>query len=139
MKHFFIALLAVTAVSCDPKSDVAGAIEKIPIDVTIVRFDKEFAAATRATLPQLKAKRPLFFPQQYADSVWVTKINDTLQQQLNHEVATAFPDNQQIEDQLLPLFKHIKYYFPQFTTPTVYTTTSDVDHRNKAIVADSLL
>ena len=81
----------------------------------------------------------MFFPEQFHDSIWYGRMEDTLQQQLNQAVAKVFPSEEIIEDQLQPLFQHIKYYFPQIKVPTVVTVTSDVDYQNKAIIADSLL
>ena len=61
------------------------------------------------------------------------KIEDTLQQRLNEEVLKVFPSDEKLETELRSIFQHIKYYFPQFVSPTVVTTTSDVDYRNKII------
>ena len=54
-------------------------------------------------------------------------------------MAKKFPDNSEIEDELVPLFQHIKYYFPEFTYPTVFTVTSDVDYNNRVIATDTML
>jgi gliding motility-associated lipoprotein GldB len=109
------------------------------MEVKIQRFDKEFSEAKPSDLPLLKRKYPAFFPEQFHDSIWHGRMNDTLQQQLNAAVLKVFPSEEEIEDQLLPLFQHIAYYFPEFRAPIVVTVTSDVDYQNKAIVADSLL
>lgn len=109
------------------------------MDVEIIRFDKEFAATTSENLLKLKTEYPLFFPQEYNDSIWIEKLTDTLQIQLENEVFKKFPNNEVLENILVPLFQHIKYYFPKFQTPKVVTTTSDVDYRNKVILADSIL
>src|SRR5690606_18998147 len=90
-------------------------------------------------LPKLKAEFPAFFPKQYNDSIWLEKLTDTLQDQLETEVLKTFPKNEALEEVLIPLFQHIKYYFPKFETPLVVMTTSDVDYRNKVILADSML
>ena len=139
----FYALLLVFVVvfftACDSKSKREKEIEAIPMDVDLVRFDKEFAAASVQDIPKLKKEYPQFFPTQFADSVWVSRIQDTLQQQLDAEVAKQFPDNSEIEDQLIPLFQHIQYYFPEFTPPTIFTVTSDVDYNNKVIATDTML
>ena len=37
------------------------------------------------------------------------------------------------------LFKHIVYYFPSYTIPTVVTLTTEVDYENRIILTDSLL
>lgn len=132
-------LLVVFFFSCNNESKVERAIGKIPMNVEIIRFDKEFAAATPQTLSELKAAYPAFFPEQYGDSIWIEKLNDTLQDQLEEAVANTFPQDEALKGVLVPLFRHIKYYFPKFRTPLVVTTTSDVDYRNKVILADSML
>ncbi|WP_235003965.1 gliding motility lipoprotein GldB [Aequorivita lipolytica] len=139
MKYFVLVFLGAFFFSCSNRSEVEGEIEKIPINIEIIRFDKEFAAATPADLSSLKAKFPAFFPKQYNDSIWLEKLSDTLQNQLEEEVIKTFPKDETLEDLLVPLFQHIQYYFPKFMTPVVVTTTSDVDYRNKVILADGML
>ncbi len=139
IRFALLLFLVALALSCNDRNRVEKEIEKIPMNVEIIRFDKEFAAATPADLPKLKAAYPFFFPTQYSDSIWIEKLTDTLQIELENEVFKVFPDNEELEDVLIPLFQHIKYYFPKFTTPKVITTTSDVDYRSKVIVTDSLL
>ncbi|PVW17087.1 gliding motility lipoprotein GldB [Marixanthomonas spongiae] len=139
MKYYLLLCAAVLFMACDSKTQKEKEIEAIPVDVEVVRFDKAFAAATIQDIPKLKKEYPLFFPKQFADSVWVNKVQDTLQHQLETEVSKKFPDNAEIEDELTPLFQHIKYYFPDFKVPTVYTVTSDVDYNNKVIATDTML
>ncbi len=125
--------------SCNSKSKIEKESETIAIPLNIVRFDKIFATANEDNLSDLKATYPIFFPAETSDSTWLAKSNDTLQKQLEVEVEKAFPNNDKLEDDLLPLFQHIKYYFPQFKAPLVYTSTSDVDYGNKVILADSVM
>jgi len=138
-KYLLFFFLTFLIFSCNKSTDLEKEIEKIPMEIEFIRFDKEFAAASTDDLPKLKAAYPLFFPQQYNDSVWIAKLTDTLQVQLEQEVFKSFPDNRELEEVLVPLFQHIKYYFPNFEKPRVIATTSDVDYRNKVILADSLL
>ena len=139
MKYLVVFFSVFILVACDSESALEKEISKIPMEVKIVRFDKEFARTTPATLGSIKAKYPVFFPKQFHDSIWLGNLNDTIQQQLNIAVEEKFPSEDAIEDQLLPLFQHIKYYFPEFKEPTTVTVTSDVDYQNKAIVTDTLL
>ena len=124
---------------CNSKSKTEKEIAKIPVDVELTRFDKIFSEASVNDLPHLKNQFPQFFPKQYHDSIWEGRIQDTLQQQLNDAVKTAFPNEVDLGEELEELFKHIKYYHPEFTIPRVYTITSDVDYRTKVIARDSLL
>lgn len=139
MKYCILVIFGMLLFSCNNESKVEKEIENIPMDVEIIRFDKVFAEATPADLPKLKTEFLAFFPKQYNDSIWVEKLTDTLQNQLESEVIKTFPQDEKLKGVLVPLFQHIKYYFPKFNTPLVATTTSDVDYRNKVILADSLL
>lgn len=140
MRRISILFLLVFVVfSCDKKSDTEKQIEKINVDFDVVRFDKKFAEATPESLPKLEKEYPFLFPEQYPDSVWVNKLHDTIQQELNAEVEKAFPEFSSETDELYSLFQHIKYYFPKFEAPTVITITSDVDYKNKALLAGDYL
>ncbi|SFW70967.1 protein involved in gliding motility GldB [Sinomicrobium oceani] len=138
-KNVIFLCVFLLVVSCNRKSDLEAAIEKIDVDVHIDRFDVEFAEATPDDLPALKSDYPFLFPSQYTDSVWIEKMNDSLQKELSSEVKKAFPDLSKLRTALHSLFQHIRYYFPGFTVPRVITLTSEVDYRNKVIWTDSLL
>ncbi len=139
MKNFLILLLILLVFGCATESKTEKEIENIPINIEFIRFDKIFGTTQIEDLPELKMQFPAFFPKQYHDSIWIQKMQDTLQQQLYVEVIKKFPDENYFKDDLGNLFQHIKYYFPQFRTPIVFMTTSDVDYRNKIILSDSLL
>lgn len=74
------------AFSCAKDSKLEKEIAKINIEVNVERFDKLFAQVTPNGLPKLKEDYPFMFSKQYSDSVWIDRINDTLQQLLNKEV-----------------------------------------------------
>jgi len=139
MRYLLLIFLVLFLISCDNKSTIEREIEAIPIEVNVMRLDQEFGNASPETLSALKKKYPVFFPQQFHDSVWIGNMKDTLQQQLVREIDKVFPDNSTIENQVLPLFQHLKYYFPEFREPTVVGVTSDVDYQHKVIVTDALL
>ncbi len=139
LRKVVVLFAIIVLISCENKSAVEQEIEKIPVTVNVVRFDQKFAEATPKSLPKLKKDFPYLFPGNVADSVWLAKINDTLQQALDREVYKAFLNFQDEKDEIYQLFQHLKYYFPQFSEPKIVTLTSDVDFQNRVIVADSLL
>ena len=63
----------------------------------------------------------------------------TLQQQMFAEIEKTYTDFNVINDEILGLFQHLKYYYPEFKTPRVITLINDVDYRNKTIVTDSIV
>lgn len=137
---FIILSILLLFVGCNDTDKVAVEIAKIDVDMTLTRFDREFAKVTEAGLPLLKNKYSYLFPTQYPDSVWVNKINDSIQMELFQEVGKTFPSFEEEKDGLEALFQHVKYYFPKLKTPNnVVTVTSEVDYNNQVILADTLL
>ncbi len=139
MKRFYIlTLVALVFMSCGNESKVEKEIAAIDVDLDVERFDRLFANADEASLPDLKQAYPFMFSKRYNDSVWINRIQDTLQQQLNNEVDKIHGDFKDTEDDIYRFYQHIVYYFKEFRTPRVITVTNDVDYRNKVIVTDSI-
>lgn len=139
IKQVLFLLLICVFFSCESKCETEQKIQKIPMEVNLVRFDQKFAEAAPKSLPELKKEFPFLFPENVSDSVWVNKMTDTLQQTLNREVTETFPNLAKEKDEIHQLFQHLKYYFPKFSAPKVITLTTGVDYRNRVIVTDSLL
>jgi gliding motility-associated lipoprotein GldB len=139
LKKLVLCCFLVLFFSCAEEDEREAEIAKIPVEVQLERFDQRFATADAEDLPGLKRDFPYLFPQQFPDSVWIEKMQDSIQLELNDAVAEKFPQVQQLEFDLEGLFQHIKYYFPQQKLPRVVTLTSEVDYRNQVIWADSLL
>jgi gliding motility-associated lipoprotein GldB len=139
LKKVLFYCLFVSLLSCAEDDRKEKEIAAIPVDLEVQRFDQRFANATADSLPALKKEFSFLFPRQYPDILWVQKMEDTIQLELNEAVATQFPNLKETEDELEQLFQHIKYYFPERNIPKVITLTSDVDYRNQVVWADSLL
>lgn len=138
-KLLFFALSISLASSCGSEEKVNPEIAAIALNLEIKRFDLEFANAVPSDLPGLKNEYPYLFPETYPDSIWISRMRDTLQQEINTEVKGAFPDFTDQEEDLNLLFRHISHYFPGVKVPKVITLVSDVDYQNKIVYADSLL
>ncbi|UAB84596.1 gliding motility lipoprotein GldB [Zunongwangia sp. SCSIO 43204] len=140
MKRILFAFfLFLSLISCDSASKKEQEIAKVDVDFDITRFDRLFAEASPKDLPQLKNDFPYLFPQQYPDSVWINKMKDTIQLEINREVAKKYADFSESEDEFYSLFQHVKYYFPEFKAPDVITVTSEVDYKNKTIYTGDYL
>ncbi len=137
-KHIFALLsLIILFFGCKEEDKTEKEIAKLEVNVSISRFDKEFSEANPNDLPKLRAKYPYLFPA--PDSVWVKKMQDTIQQELMQEVSSEFSDFSKETLQLKDFYKHVKYYFPKYKVPHIITVTNDVDYNNRIILADSLL
>jgi gliding motility-associated lipoprotein GldB len=124
--------------SCENKNKIEKEIANIDVNIHVERFDKLFAEVTPESLPELKMDYPFMFSKSIADSVWVSRIQDTLQQQLFFEIEKKFEDTQLIEDDITQFFQHLKYYNKTFREPRVITFSDYVDYRNKIFVTDTI-
>ncbi|WP_298248064.1 gliding motility lipoprotein GldB [uncultured Christiangramia sp.] len=134
---FFITIISVF--SCNNQSETEEKIDRIEVDLKVIRFEQEFASTKPQQLPELKQKYPFLFPEQFPDSVWIDKLSDTLQLEINQAVEDEFSNFTNQEDELYALFQHMKYYFPEFEVPVVITVTSEVDYKNKIIYTGDYL
>ena len=136
---YIIVLILMLVYSCIENDKVKEDVEVIQIDLSIERFDQQFMSSTRQTLDGVKEKYPFLFPKRFSDSLWIAKIQDSLQLDLSNEINNVFNDFDQIESEIAFLFKHLKYYNSNFKTPRVITVFSDWDYRSKNQVTDSII
>ncbi|MFV8378469.1 gliding motility lipoprotein GldB [Flavobacterium sp. LB3R33] len=138
-KYLFLVVFCLFILSCDKKIKVQSAVTAIPLEVKVERFDKIFFETPPQDLEKVKKQFPFFFPPGNDDSVWLEKMQDPLWRELYTEVQKKYGDFEPVKLELETLFKHIKYYFPKTKTPKVITVISEMDYKNKAIYADSLV
>ena len=134
-----LVVMVIVLISCKTDSQLEKDISKIEIDLNVERFDRAFAKASTKDLKKLKKTFPFLFSKRVPDSIWIQRMNDTLQQQLASEVDKGFGNLKDVEGEISDLFRHIKYYDKAFRTPRIITLTSDVDYRNKVIVTDTIV
>jgi gliding motility-associated lipoprotein gldB len=130
----FVSLFALA--SCDRTE---REIAQIPMEVKLLRMDSIFFHTPTKELPLVKAKYPLFFPDNTSDEEWAEKQADSLQKELFTEITKTFGDFSQQKKAIKNIYQHVKYYFPHFTPAKIVTLTSDVDYLSRVIYADSLL
>src|SRR5690606_36724675 len=131
--------IAILIISCKKEDKLEKEIANIGTQVNIERFDNLFSKSSQNDLKALQTAYPFMFSNKYDDTFWIDKMHDTLQQELFFEVEKAFPNMDGTKREIESLFNHLKYYFPDFKTPRIITTTSDVDYRNKVIVTDTIV
>jgi gliding motility-associated lipoprotein GldB len=138
-KIFVVITVTIFLFSCEQKSKIEKAVEEIPLEIKVERFDKAFFETAPADLPILKQQYPFFFPAGNEDAVWLEKMQHPQWRELYKEVQKKYGNFETETTQIEDLFKHIKYYFPKTKTPKVITIISEMDYQNKAIYADSLV
>ncbi|KAA1244856.1 gliding motility lipoprotein GldB [Aquimarina sp. RZ0] len=139
MKFLKIVIVFCIIWSCKEENEVEKQIAGIPVEIGIERFDRIFADATPENLTDIKNRYPFLFPEKEADSVWIQKIKDTIQIEINEEVEKKYENFSKEKESLESLLQHVKYYFPEVTVPRVITVTSNVDYQRKVILSDDLL
>ncbi|MCA6423009.1 MAG: gliding motility lipoprotein GldB [Flavobacterium sp.] len=139
VKYFLGILLSLFLFSCNQKSKVEKAIEEIPVEIKVDRFDKAFFESKSNDLASLKAEYPFFFPEGVDDKVWIDKMQNKDWRALYNEVQKKYPNFDKQATAIEELFKHLKYYFPKTITPKVYTVIAEMDYKNKAIYANDKL
>lgn len=135
----FLLVLLLVFNACKESDQIESEISKIDIDLNVERFDLDFAKAKSDDLPKLKRDYPFLFSERIPDSVWIDRINDSLQKELSGEVEKTYAKFDDVHDDIESLFQHLKYYDKTFKVPRVITVTSDVDYRNKTIVTDTIV
>lgn len=138
-KYLFLVVFCLFILSCDKKNKVESAVAVIPLEVEVERFDKIFFETPPKDLEKVKKQFPFFFPPGNDNSIWLNKMQDPLWRELYTEVQKKYKDFEPVKVELETLFKHIKYYFPKTKTPKVITIIAEMDYKNKAIYADSLV
>ncbi len=138
-KYLFLVVFCLFILSCDKKTKVQSAVNAIPLELKVERFDKVFFETKPEDLENVKKKYPFFFPAGNDNRVWIDKMQDPLWRELYTEVQKKYSNFDSVKLELETLFKHIKYYFPKTKTPKVITIISEMDYNNKAIYADSLV
>lgn len=139
--RFFLSVLIVLFcfLSCNKSEKNQIDVSKVNVDFSIQRFDVDFYTSNKEHLPKLKDKYPYFFPKQITDSISLSKMLNKDEQELFKESQKIYKNISPLKNQLESLFKHVKYYFPKFTSPKVVTMLSNIDYESRVIYADSLL
>lgn len=135
----FLLVVLLVFNACKESDQIESEISKIDIDLNVERFDLDFAKAKSDDLPKLKRDYPFLFSERIPDSIWIDRINDSLQKELSGEVEKTYAKFDDVHDDIESLFQHLKYYDKTFKVPRVITVTSDVDYRNKTIVTDTIV
>lgn len=138
-RYIYITLIGVLFFSCDKKSKIERAVEEIPVEMKVVRFEQAFFDTKPENLADVKAEYPEFFPEGTPDAVWIDKMQHPQWRELYQEVEKKYKNFSSQQSEIEDLFKHIKYYFPTIKTPTIYTVISEMDNNSKAIYANDKL
>jgi len=125
--RYIIVVLSMVALmfSCTEQDNVN--VSDIEINTKLVRFDSLFYNSDEVKLQQLKEKYPLMLSTGVDDTVWINKIKN--EQEIYQKSVKVFGDFKEQYSEIIDLFKHIKFYYPEFESPEVFTILSDFDYQ----------
>ena len=135
---FITAIVLLLLVSCKEEKAKDVDVSDVDITLSVNRFEQKFYEADKTTLPIIKNEFPYLFPEQN-DSIWLNKIKDKEERELYQKSQAVFGDFESEKTQIKELFKHVKYYHPDFEAPKIITLITNLDYQNKIVYADSLL
>lgn len=138
-KLLIFTTLSFLILSCNKKSQTEKAVEEIPIEIKVTRFDKLFFETNPEDLAQLKSQFSFLFPKDTPDSVWTYKMQNPMWRELYTEVQKKYINIGTIQTDVENLVKHIKFYYPETKSPKIITLITEMDYNAKSIYADSLV
>lgn len=140
MKRFIVYFICtIILFSCSKEQKETVDVSSIPVKISIDRFEQEFYDMPVDSLSFLKERYRMLFPSHVPDSVWLNRWSNDEERYLYEESQLVFATVENLEQDLIQLFKHTIHYFPLFNPPRVITYISDLDHEYPVIYADSLL
>ena len=128
-----IFLIILFIVSCAETKDPSKNLLKIE------RFEKIFYESDTSSIDQVKEIYPFFFPSNFSDEIWVRRLNDPIQREIYNEILYQYDDISSLQIQITKFFQNTDKYFDSILKPRLITVNTDVDYRNRIILADSIL
>jgi hypothetical protein len=130
---FLFAIIAACLASCGRGYKVKPEIEQVDVKpVEIKRFDQALFGQDVFEHPDklrlLQQDFEVFLDDDINDTVFIRSLNefisDSAIQNIHAHTMQQFPDLAWLEKELTLAFKHIKFYFPDWVAPRVYTYVS---------------
>jgi gliding motility-associated lipoprotein GldB len=145
-----LSFLILIGLFCSCSSDSAHHpdVADIPMNVKIRRLEQElFKLQTKEEINTFLENNPLFkvnfleSAQYPHDSIVVNRLHKMVTDHnldvLYQQTQTVFSDLSGLEKEFTEAFKHIKYYYPQFKAPEIYTIVTGFG--SDLFVSDSLI
>ncbi|NVN96336.1 MAG: hypothetical protein HXX18_13765 [Bacteroidetes bacterium] len=117
------------------------------VEIKIHRYEKVLMSVDannlKNELKKYKAEYMLFLDGNIDDTLNIIKLYNFISDPTLHEIyddlIKVYPETSGLEKKLSDAFTHLKYYFPEKTTPKVYTYISYLDYENRIIYLDSVM
>jgi len=143
----WFGLISCKSDNCSSSADVSG----ISVDVKITRLEEDlFGAQSPQEIRELLESHPSYLAR-YAkltgtpgDSLYFEEyfrvIQNTAIDTLYQQTREVFANLETLETDFAQAFRHIKYFYPEFTPPKIYTTFTGLGSMgDDLLVSDSLI
>jgi hypothetical protein len=147
---FIILIVFYLIFGCKPKNNNKLTIE-IPedqkVNIKIHLYEKVLinvdADNLKKDLSKYKAEYMLFLDGNLDDTLNLVRlynfISDPDLHQIYDDLIKTYPEVNGLEKKLSAAFTHFKYYFPEKSTPKVYSYISYLDYENRIIYLDTVM
>ena len=106
----------------------------------IDRFEASFYNASKPEeITALREKYPFFFNSSMTTTDLMDKVENEDELRLFLSVSKKFKTLTTYEKEITELFRHVKYYYPRFVPPRVFSYVSNLDYPYQVVYADSLI
>ena len=121
-------LLLILVISCNKKDGrFTKEVPDLQGNITINNVSDKYYNSSVSNQSLIKSY-PDFF-NNIPDSILTSRRADSISGVLNKAVNKEF-NNKSLEDSLNSIFKYVKYYYPNFESPTIYTFTGELPYLN---------
>ncbi|MCF8331824.1 MAG: hypothetical protein K9H84_05175 [Bacteroidales bacterium] len=146
-KVSILVFIIIFLSGCQSSRDLGVDVSDINVDFEIKRygqaiFNLDYESLDRERLKSMHSDFS-FFINQNPDSNDVVALQQYLQDPVNRELykelEEKYSDLSKLEAEFDLMFRHLKYYFPSFKVPDVYTYVSSLNFKQPVLYPDSLL
>jgi hypothetical protein len=123
-KIYIVIFIVFFTISCDNENYY---------DIEIIRFEKKFYNSDENELDNLILKYPFLFPSQFSKSIWINKINDSVENDLYNYSLMEFKDYDFNSSKVKSIFNNATNILENFKTPKLITLISKSDFNDRII------
>lgn len=133
----FSILFIVIFSSCSENKSVD--VSDVVVESELIRFDSLFYNSDKNTFFELQKKYPRMLSSETPDSIWLNKIEDNYELELFDKSKKVFGNFKGEYVNILNVLKRVKYFYPDFKSPDIYTIISGLDFKYPVLYSEGRL
>lgn len=125
--------------SCGDEPKIKKEVKNIPCEVNLVRFDQLFFRSDEKSIKDLRKEYSYLLSPTMSDEQLIQSVRTPLYKELYAEVQQQYAEDDDLKSELILLYQHLKFYFPNFSIPQkTITVISEIDYEHKSFLTDSV-